>query len=134
MSELPLMLKMQAYERLITFTDRCGFDALMDRFPAGSLDASQLLAVFRQGIKTEFEHNISQQIYVPDGIWQAVTDMKEQQLFILGQLTNAMPADAPGIHLELAIRHFQQADPQASMQPMVLEAIRHAAKQALNSQ
>ena len=131
MSELPLMLIMQAYERLITFTERCAFKSLLERFPAGNLDATQLQVVYREGIRSEFEHNLAQQIYVPEGIWQAVQDLKEQQLFIIEQLTAALPQGAPGTMLEAAIVHFQEVDANASLQPMVLDALRIAARHQL---
>jgi hypothetical protein len=131
MSELPLMLIMQAYERLITFTERSSFKALLERFPARTLDATQLFAVYREAIRTEYEHNLSQQIYVPEGIWQAVSDMKEQQIFILEQLSGTLPPNSPGTLLEHAILHFQASDANASMQPIVLEAIRNAAKKQI---
>ena len=103
MSELPLMLIMQAYERLITFSERCGFKSLLERFPAGTMDANQLQVVYRESIRSEFEHNLSQQIYVPENIWQAVNDLKEQQLFIIEQVTAALPEKSPGTMLEAAI-------------------------------
>lgn len=134
MSELPLMLIMQAYERLITFSERCGFKSLLERFPAGTMDAEQLQFVYREGIRSEFEHNLSQQIYVAEGIWQAVQDLKEQQLFIIEQLSNALPKGAPGMMLEAAILHFQESDPNASLQPMVLDALRNAARKQLSGQ
>ena len=125
------MLIMQAYERLITFTERSSFKALLERLPAGTLDATQLFAVYREAIRTEYEHNLSQQIYVPEGIWQAVSDMKEQQIFILEQLSGTLPPNSPGTLLEQAILHFQASDANASMQPIVLEAIRNAAKKQI---
>lgn len=134
MSELPLMLIMQAYERLITFSERCGFKSLLERFPAGTMDANQLQVVYRESIRSEFEHNLSQQIYVPENIWQAVNDLKEQQLFIIEQVTAALPEKSPGTVLEAAILHFQKSAPNASMQPLVLDALRNAARKQLSGQ
>lgn len=134
MSELPLMLIMQAYERLITFSERCGFKSLLERFPAGTMDATQLQVVYRESIRSEFEHNLSQQIYVPENIWQAVNDLKEQQLFIIEQVTAALPEKSPGTMLEAAILHFQESAPNASMQSLVLEALRNAARKQLSGQ
>lgn len=123
---------MQAYERLVTFIERAGFPALVDRLPAGTLSATQLSDVFKEAIRTEFEHNLSQQIYIAEGSWQAICDMKDQQLFILTQLSLALPANASGSDLTKAIQDFLAADPNASIQPLVLDLIRNEAKKVLS--
>ena len=123
---------MQAYERLVTFIERAGFPALVDRLPAGTLSATQLSVVFKEAIRTEFEHNLSQQIYIAEGSWQAICDMKDQQLFILTQLSLTLSANASGSDLTKAIQDFLAADANASIQPLVLDLIRNEAKKVLS--
>jgi hypothetical protein len=132
MSNLNAQLTMQAYERLVTFIERAGFPALVDRLPAGTLSATQLSDVFKEAIRTEFEHNLSQQIYIAEGSWQAICDMKDQQLFILTQLSLTLSANASGSDLTKAIQDFLAADPNASIQPLVLDLIRNEAKKVLS--
>jgi hypothetical protein len=132
MSNLNAQLTMQAYERLVTFIERAGFPALVDRLPAGTLSATQLSVVFKEAIRTEFEHNLSQQIYIAEGSWQAICDMKDQQLFILSQLSLTLSANASGSDLTKAIQDFLAADPNASIQPLVLDLIRNEAKKVLS--
>ena len=127
------MLSVQAYERLVTFADRSGLPALISRFPAGSLSANQLADVLKQAITQEFEHNLSQQIYLPEQIWQAIIDMKEQQIFILRQIKQSLPENAPANLLSMAIDSFLQADPNASMQPMILELLKTEARKNLQT-
>ena len=132
MSNLNAQLTMQAYERLVTFIERAGFPALVDRLPAGTLSATQLSVVFKEAIRTEFEHNLSQQIYIAEGSWQAICDMKDQQLFILTQLSLTLSANASGSDLAKAIQDFLAADSNASIQPLVLDLIRNEAKKVLS--
>jgi hypothetical protein len=132
MSDISSMLSVQAYERLVTFADRSGFPALVSRFPAGNLSANQLVEVLKQAITQEFEHNLSQQIYVEENAWQAVVDMKEQQCFILEQLVATLPSDASGDQLVDAIKTFLAADANASIQPIVLELLKTAARNNLS--
>jgi hypothetical protein len=132
MSTLNAQLTMQAYERLVTFIERAGFPALVDRLPAGTLSATQLSAVFKEAIRTEFEHNLSQQIYIAESNWQAICDMKDQQLFILTQLSLTLSANASGSDLTNAIKDFLAADANASIQPLVLDLIRNEAKKVLS--
>jgi hypothetical protein len=132
MSDISSMLSVQAYERLVTFADRSGFPALISRFPAGSLSANQLVEVLKQAITQEFEHNLSQQIYVAESAWQAVVDMKEQQCFIVEQLLATLPSDASGDLLVDALKTFLAADANASIQPIVLELLKTAARNNLS--
>lgn len=123
---------MQAYERLVTFIERAGFPALVNRLPPGTLSAFELSVVFKEAIRTEFEHNLSQQIYIAENNWQAICDMKDQQLFILTQLSLTLPANASGSDLANAIKDFLAADANASIQPLVLDLIRNEAKKVLS--
>jgi len=133
MSDITSMLSIQAFERLVTFADRSGFNALIARFPAGNLTGTQLAAVLKEAIQTEFEHNLSQQIYVSETAWQAVLDMKEQQCFIIDQLIAALPDDASGTLFIASIKTFLEADPNASIQPIVLELLKTEARKNLSS-
>lgn len=131
MSDISSMLSVQAFERLVTFADRSGFPALIARFPSGNLSASQQADVLKQAINQEFEHNLSQQIYVSENAWQAVVDMKEQQCFILEQLVATLASDATGELLVASIKTFLAADPNASIQPIVLELLKTEARNNL---
>lgn len=125
------IITVQAYEKVIIFVDRCGFGSLLERLPAGSLTAQQLALVYKETMRSEFEYILSQQIYVSAGIWQAVCDLRDQQLFIINQLLGALPDDATGHLLEMAIQTLLKADQHASMQPQVLDAVKNEARQHL---
>lgn len=133
MSDITSMLSIQAFERLVTFADRSGFNALITRFSVGNLTANQLATVLKDAIRTEFEHNLSQQIYVTETAWQAVIDMKDQQCFIIDQLIAALPQDATDTMLVASIMTFLGADPNASIQPIVLELLKTEARKNLSS-
>jgi len=125
------LLITQAYERMVTFASRSGFPSMMERMQATEMSAQQLADVYISSIQAEFEHNLSQQIYLPENIWQAITDMKDQQLFILRQIKQTLPENAPANLLSMAIETFLQADPNASMQPMILELLKTEARKNL---
>jgi hypothetical protein len=134
-SNINTLLVLQAYERMVTFVSRSGLTALSERMQANEMSAQQLAGVYITTLQAEFEHNLSQQIYIPEKIWQAIEDMKDQQVFILRQLKTSLPDNAPAAMLPIAIQTFLQADANASMQPMVLELLKTEARQHLvNSQ
>lgn len=132
MSDISSMLSVQAYERLVTFADRSGFPALLSRFPSVNLNANQLADLIKQAITQEFELNLSQQIYVAESAWQAVVDLKDQQCFILEQLAATLASDASGDLLVDAVKTFLAADPNASIQPIVLELLKTEARNNLS--
>ena len=84
-SNINTLLIAQAYERMVTFVSRSSLTAMTERMKGEELNAQQLADVFIASLQAEFEHNLSQQIYLPEFTWQALVDMKNQQIFILQQ-------------------------------------------------
>jgi hypothetical protein len=123
------ILVLQAYERLITLSERIGFNKLTERLLSDILSANEQANVFIEAIRNEYEYNLSQQIYVSDKAWQMVTDFKEQQIFIIRQLVNVIPNNAQGADLSSAMIQFINADEQASLQSIVIETLRFEARQ-----
>ena len=124
-------LMLQAYERLITLSERIGFTKLTERLSSDILGANEQANVFIEAIRNEFEYNLSQQIYVSDKAWQMVADFKEQQIFIIGQLLIVLPKDSNGTDLVKAMIDFINADEKASLQSIVLETLRFEARQII---
>ncbi len=126
-----LALRLQAYERLVLLTERIALPSLITRIPSGDLTVRQMQAVLVDQIKTEFEYNLSQQIYVAPTAWQAVNNLKEQNIYIVNQVASSLPADAKGAELSRRIVDLLNADPQVSLHPIVLEAINFEAKKIM---
>jgi hypothetical protein len=126
-----LRLKLQAYERLTILAERIGLKNLITRFNNEGFSARQLQGALIDAIKTEFEYNISQQIYVTPQIWEAVNNLKEQNIFIVNQITAALPPTASALDLSKAIVQFLDTDSNASLQAIVLQAISYEAKQLM---
>ena len=122
------MLSLQAYERLIIFSERVGFKSLIERLPTGKMSAQELAYVFVEAIRNEFDFNLSQQIYVSEKSWQAIIDLKDQQIFIITEVVKTLPNESMGIELAKALLSFLQVDEKASLQSAVLETIRFEAK------
>ncbi len=69
-------LKLQAYERLSLFIHRTSPEQIIPRVTQPGMTAKQLKIALIQTIQSEFEHNITQQVYVSNGIWSAVVAYK----------------------------------------------------------
>lgn len=126
-----LNLKLQAYERLVLLAERIALPSLITRVPPGDLDIRQMQAVLIDQIKHEFDYNLSQQIYVSPQAWHAVSNLKEQNIFIINQVAQTLPPDARGMDLSKQIVELINADPKVSLHPIVLEALNFEAKKLL---
>lgn len=75
-----LPLRLQAYERFTLFLERIQPGTLVLRVHRGSMGARDLQAALVATIREEFEHNVTQQIYVSDKAWQKVKQAKEETI------------------------------------------------------
>jgi lipoprotein NlpI len=73
-------IKLQAYERLTLYLDRISPENLVLRLSKRGQSANQLRQELTQTVQSEYNHNISQQIYVSDELWKMITAVKEQIL------------------------------------------------------
>jgi hypothetical protein len=78
-----LPLRLQAYERLSLFLERIAPGALVFRVHKNNMTSRMLHAELLATIREEFEHNVTQQIYVSDRAWQQVKMAKEETLRII---------------------------------------------------
>jgi hypothetical protein len=124
-------LQLQAYERLTILTERISLKGLVARLPAGGLTAKQYQGLLQESIRTEYDYNLSQQLYVSAQAWQAISNLKEQNIFIINQLSSTLPPEATGIDLAKRILELLEADPQASLHNIVLEALKYDAKKLM---
>lgn len=125
-----IKLKLHAYERLTLFCERCGLQALISRLDFSKESISFAQALLTDTIRSEFEYNQSQQIYVHPEIWQAVTKLKDQNIYIINQITQMMPPQATGADLSRAILEYSLTE-NAELNKVVLEAIRNEAQKLL---
>lgn len=78
-SELTPM-KLQAYERLTIFLERIRLDNLVMRLADPALTATEFKHRLSQSINEEFNHNVSQQIFISDQAWLMIKAAKEDAL------------------------------------------------------
>ena len=71
-----LPLRLQAYERMALFLERIDPNQLVLRIHTSGLTVAQEQNLLLTAIRSEFEHNLSQQIYLSDQVWAKVCDAK----------------------------------------------------------
>lgn len=71
-----LPLRLQAYERMTLFLERIGLTKLLVRISPISNDKMDYGNLIVDHIEQEFEHNLTQQIYMSDECWSIITTAK----------------------------------------------------------
>src|SRR3984957_6417495 len=124
-------LQLQAYERLILLADRLAPPNLIQRVNQPGLSAREMQSLLTLSIRQEFEHNITQQLYVSPEAWDAVRNYKDQNLLIVNQVGSFLPEGAGGNDLNRQLLDLLMQNPKASLQNVVSEALSYEAKKLL---
>ncbi|MFN8258722.1 MAG: hypothetical protein U0W24_23740 [Bacteroidales bacterium] len=96
-------VRMQAYERIIMFLERISPAGLISRVQESGMSAKHLQIVLLQQIRAEFEHNISQQLYITDESWELVKSSKENLIRLINVASKEMGPEATAFDLSGAI-------------------------------
>jgi hypothetical protein len=124
-------LQLQAYERLVILTERIALPNLVSRANQPGLTAKEMQLLMLESIKQEFEYNSSQQIYVSPVAWQAVNNLKEQNMLIINQVAQTLPADSRGYDLGKRIMEVIIAQDKKALHNIVLEAMNYEARKLM---
>lgn len=89
-----LPLRLQAYERMALFLERIDPNQLVLRIHAAGLTVSQEQNLLLMTIRSEFEHNLSQQIYISDAVWEKIIDAKTDIESIINTVAGDYEKDA----------------------------------------
>jgi hypothetical protein len=96
-------IRLQAYERIIMFLERIGPGNLIIRVQEGGMSAKQLQMQLLQQIRAEFEHNISQQLYITDESWEIVKNSKENLIKLINVASKDLGPESSSFDLTRAI-------------------------------
>jgi len=130
------LLKLQAYERLILLANRIAVPGLITRLQNDGKSNSTLSATDQQlllvsTIKEEFEHNVTQQLYVSKTAWDAVTNFKEKNILLIHQAAATLPTGSNAGELNRLLISFLGSDPAGDMHQLVSEVLSLEVKQIL---
>lgn len=102
-SELVLPIRLQAYERMCLFLERITPNNLIVRLNDPAYSAKQFQQVLLHEIREEFNHNLSQQVYMSDKAWMTIKKTMEDIVVIINQSGNELKEDASGLDLAKGI-------------------------------
>jgi hypothetical protein len=92
-------IRLQAYERIILFLERISLESLLVRVSSSDMTVSQLHTALLATIRSEFEHNLSQQIYMSPQAWEVVKNARSNMIKIINSEAEKMKANSSGMIL-----------------------------------
>lgn len=92
--KITLPLRLAAYERLMLLCDRADITNTMLRIRMPNMIVRELRGALLLAINQEFEHNVSQQLYVSDTLWQIVRTAKNNTLALVTLTATDLDPDA----------------------------------------
>ena len=98
-----LQLKLQAYERLSLLLERTSIPTLIQTYGGGTITAKEFRALVITAVNQEFNHNLTQQIYVSENTWNVIKAIKEQTLTLFQEAEQKLPATALSTDLAMAV-------------------------------
>jgi hypothetical protein len=90
-------IKLQAYERIILFLERISLESMLLRVSTSEMTAAQLHSALLSSIRSEFEHNLSQQIYMSHQAWEVAKNARSNMIKIINSEAEKMPANSSGM-------------------------------------
>ena len=90
-------LRMRAYERLSLLLERTTPEHMLMELNLGEMTILQVQQHLMHTIRMEYEHNLSQQIYVGDQVWQLIENAKQQTVAFVNSIAQQMPAQSSAL-------------------------------------
>lgn len=96
-------IRLQAYERAILLLERITPSNLVMRLNNPNLTAGELHQELLKTIRAEYEHNLTQQVYISKMGWSAVKRAKEETIKIINIASTKVNSAGSGLDFRKAI-------------------------------
>ncbi|WKV11871.1 hypothetical protein [Marivirga harenae] len=97
--EIVLPIRLQAYERMSLFLERISPDQIIKRVHKNDMNVAELQYMLLNEIREEFNHNLSQQVYMSDEAWKIIKNAKEELIMVVNQTAKELEPEAKSIEL-----------------------------------
>ena len=101
-----LPLRMQAYERLSLYCERISIPSLILRLRKEGMTAAELRVTLLLAIQQEYEHNITQQVYVSDQLWQILKIARDDAVNTISTVADTVEPNLDAKTLVAALFDF----------------------------
>lgn len=96
-------IRLQAYERMALYLERISPNSLIIRTFRPGMDIKALQVAMTKAIRDEWEHNLSQQVYLSTESWNRIREAKEEMINLINGCAVKLAADADPTSLAGAI-------------------------------
>jgi hypothetical protein len=101
--ETILPLRLQAYERITLFLERISPGNLLVRLAVPGLPAKEFQQGLLNEIRNEYNHNVSQQVFMSEVVWELVKNAKEELILVINESVGELGDDATSLDLSKKI-------------------------------
>ncbi len=101
--ETVLPMRLQAYERMCLFLERISPQNLLVRLNVGSMPAKEFQQILLNEIRNEYNHNVSQQVFMTEAVWEHVKNAKEDLVMTINDAASELAADSSSLDLSKKI-------------------------------
>lgn len=101
--ETILPARLQAYERMTLFLERIAPQHLLIRLNNPGYSARDFQKILLDEIRNEYNHNVSQQVYMSEEVWNQIRNAKEDLIIVINDSASQLPVEANSIDLSKKI-------------------------------
>ena len=98
-NDIVLPIRLRAYERIVLFLSRIEPKSLLLRFDFAGMTVLQLQQMLLQAVRDEYDHNVSQQIYISREAWALVVNARESLTQLINTCASQLNAQADAMEL-----------------------------------
>jgi hypothetical protein len=101
--ETILPARLQAYERMALFLERISPQNLLIRLNNPGYTARDFQKILLDEIRNEYNHNVSQQVYMSEQVWDQVKNAKEDLIILINEASSRVTIDSSSLDLSKKI-------------------------------
>lgn len=118
-----LPVRLQAYERMALFLERIAIPSLVVRVAPKTQDKGVYENLLTKTIETEYEHNLSQQIYMTDECWNIIKAAKSATIQIIRKTAMSDADTADKLREDILNQMMDKESPSATALAFVKKEI-----------
>jgi hypothetical protein len=97
--ETILPLRIQAYERMTLFLERISPHNLLIRLNSGPVSVKEFHQLLLNEIRSEYNHNVSQQVFMSEDVWDLVKNAKEDLTITINDAASELNSESTSLDL-----------------------------------
>ncbi|WP_149303013.1 DUF7935 family protein [Pareuzebyella sediminis] len=118
-----LPIRLQAYERMALFLERIAIPSLVVRVAPKTADKNAYEALLIKSIENEFDHNLSQQIYMTDECWNVIKAAKSATIQMIRKAAMSETDSADKLREDILTETMDKQSPSSTALSFVKKEI-----------